>query len=270
METVTVQGVDVPALGLGTARMKGEECRDAVETALDIGYRHLDTAQMYDNEAAFGAALRGHPVDRGDVFVTTKIHPSNLAREDVHRSFEASLDRLDTAYVDLLLIHAPRDHVPIEETIGAMNELQAEGTVRHIGVSNFSVDQTRAAIEASETPIITDQVEYHPYNDQTDVLAFCIDNDVTLTAYSPLANGTVVKDETLAEIGDRYDKTPAQVALRWLLQQDRVVAIPKASSRDHMVENFDVFDFELSAEEMATVFGLQGGLADRLRMALGL
>jgi diketogulonate reductase-like aldo/keto reductase len=270
MKTVTVQGVDVPALGLGTARMEGEECRDAVETALDIGYRHLDTAQMYDNEAAVGAALGNHSVDREDVFVTTKIHPSKLAPEDVRSSFEASLDRLDTAYVDLLLIHAPRDSAPIEETVGAMNALQEEGAVRHIGVSNFSVDQTRAAIDASRTPIVTNQVEYHPSNEQTDLLPFCIDNDVMLTAYSPLAKGGVANDETLTEIGDRYDKTPAQVALRWLLQQDRVAAIPKASSRDHMVENFEVFDFELSDEEMEAVFDLQGGLLDRLRMSLGL
>jgi diketogulonate reductase-like aldo/keto reductase len=270
METVTVQGADVPALGLGTARMEGEECRNAVETALDIGYRHLDTAQMYDNEAAVGAALRDHSVYREDVFVTTKIHPSKLSREDVRRSFEASLDRLGTEYVDLLLIHASRDYAPIEETVGAMNALQEEGAVRHIGVSNFSVDQTRAAIDASQTPIVTNQVEYHPYNEQTDLLTFCIDNDVLLTAYSPLTKGKVEDDETLTEIGDRYDKTPAQVALRWLLQQDRVAAIPKASSRDHMVENFEVFDFELSGQEMEAVFDLQGGLLDRLRMSLGL
>ncbi|WP_323191744.1 aldo/keto reductase [Halostella sp. PRR32] len=270
METVTVQGVDVPVLGLGTARMEGEECRNAVETALDLGYRHLDTAQMYDNEAAVGAAIRDHPVDREDLFVTTKIDPSNLSPDDVHASFEASLDRLGAEYVDLLLIHAPRDYAPVAETIGAMNELQEAETVRHIGVSNFSVDGLRAAIDASETPILTNQVEYHPYTDQTDLLSFCIDTDVLLTAYSPLAKGKVSDDETLAEIGDRYDKTPSQVALRWLLQQDRVAAIPKASSRDHMAENLDVFGFELSNEEMETVFDLQGGLLDRLRMALGL
>ncbi|NHN47711.1 aldo/keto reductase [Halostella sp. JP-L12] len=270
METVTAQGVEVPALGLGTARMEGEECRRAVETALDLGYRHVDTAQMYENEEAVGAAIRDHEVDRDDVFLVTKVHPSNLAREDVFDSFEGSLDRLGVEYVDLLLIHAPRSYADTAETLGAMNELQEAGSVEHVGVSNFSAEQLEEAIAASATPVVTDQMEYHPYNEQTDLLSFCIEEDVLLTAYSPLGKGKIVDDETLAEIGERYDKTPSQVALRWLLQQENVAAIPKASSEEHLRENAAVFDFELTNEEMEAVFELQGGLLDRLRSVLGL
>ena len=256
MEYATARGVDVPKLGFGTARMTGEKCREAVENALDLGYRHLDTAQMYDNEDAVGDAIAASDVDRSDVFLTTKLNRGNLAHEDALRSFEASLDRLGTDYVDLLLIHAPSDSVPVAETIGAMNDLQEEGTVEHVGVSNFSVEQLREAMEASEKPILTNQVKYHPYHSQDDLLEVCVEEDVLLTAYSPLAKGKVADDETLAEIGDRYGKTPGQVALRWLVQQENVVTIPKAGGRDHQRENLDVFDFELTDEEMERIFEL--------------
>jgi diketogulonate reductase-like aldo/keto reductase len=252
----TVRGVDVPKVGFGTARMTGEECREAVENALDLGYRHLDTAQMYDNEDAVGAALAASDVDRSEIFLTTKLNRGNLTREDALRSFEESLDRLGTDYVDLLLIHAPSDSVPVEETLGAMNDLQDEGSVEHVGVSNFSVEQLREAIRTSETSILTNQVKYHPYHPQDDLLNVCVEEDVLLTAYSPLAKGKVSDDETLAEIGDRYGKTAGQVALRWLVQQENVVTIPKAADRDHRRENVDVFDFELTDEEMDRVFEL--------------
>jgi diketogulonate reductase-like aldo/keto reductase len=160
--------------------------------------------------------------------------------------------------------------VPIEESIGAMNELQERGTVEHIGVSNFSVEQMRQAIAASTTPILTNQVEYHPFKDQSEVLEFCIENGVVLTAYSPLTKGRVIRDHVLEGIGEQYGKTAAQVALRWLIQQEMVVAIPKASSRGHIEENYDVFDFELSDSEMERIFEMQGGLLSRLRGLLGL
>ena len=268
MENVTVRGTEVPALGFGTWPLKGTDCRDAVENALAIGYRHLDTAQMYDNEAAVGNAIENAAVDRDDVFLVTKVLRGNLAHDDVLTSVEASLDRLGTA-IDLLLIHAPSRTVPIEESIEAMNQLQEMGDVRHIGVSNFSVTQLQEAIDASETPILTNQVEYHPFKSQEDILEFCIDNDIMLTAYSPVAKGRVTDNQVLKEIGDTYGKTPTQVTLRWLIQQENVSAIPKAASRDHREENFDIFDFELTAEEMARIFDLQGGVVTRLRNRLG-
>jgi diketogulonate reductase-like aldo/keto reductase len=269
MEYVSVHGVDVPALGFGTWQLRGDACREAVADAHDAGYRHVDTAQMYENEAAVGRAIADADVDREEVFLVTKILRRNLAREDVHRSVEESLDRLDT-YVDLLLIHAPSRTVPIEESIGAMNELQADGRVRHVGVSNFSASQLEAAMDASDTPILTNQVEYHPFRSQRDLLEFCLDEEVMLTAYSPVARTDVVGNETLREIGDRYGKTEAQVALRWLVQQPLVSAIPKAASAEHRAENLAIFDFELSDAEMERVFDLQGGLVSRLRSRLGL
>jgi len=270
MEHVSVQGVEIPALGLGTARMKGEECRTAVAEGLDLGYRHVDTAQMYDNEEMVGAAIAESDVDRDEVFLVTKVLRDNLAYDDLLRSVRGSLDRLGTEYVDLLLIHAPSRTVPVAESLRAMNELQDGGAVRHVGVSNFSVSQLREAIDASRTPILTNQVEYHPFHEQPDVLEFCIDNDVMLTAYSPLNVGKGLSNETLREIGERHGKTPAQVALRWLLQQPNVSAIPKSSRREHLRENLAVFDFELTDEEMERIFELQGGLLTRIRTALGL
>ncbi|WP_372910559.1 aldo/keto reductase [Salinigranum sp.] len=269
MEYVTAAGVDVPALGFGTWPMTGTTCRSAVQHALQTGYRHVDTAQMYDNEAAVGAAIADSEVPRADVFLVTKVRRQNLARDDVLRSVEESARELGTG-IDLLLIHAPSRSVPIEESVGAMNELQERGVVEHIGVSNFSVDQLRRAIAASETPVLTNQVEYHPFESRPDLLECCIENGVVLTAYSPLAQGKVVGNEVLAEIGATYGKTAAQVALRWLIQQELVAAIPKASSRSHIEENVDVFDFELDDEEMERVFEMGGGLRSRLRSLLGL
>ncbi|QFU81425.1 aldo/keto reductase [Natronorubrum aibiense] len=256
MEAVSIRSVDVPALGLGTWPMRGDACTQAVTTALELGYRHVDTAQMYDNEDAVGRAIADSSVDRDDVFVTTKLLRENLRRDDALESFRRSLDRLEMEYVDLLLIHAPNPSVPIEETIRVMNRLQDEGSVRQIGVSNFSIEQVQEAMTASETPILTNQVLYHPYRDRSAMLEFCRDNELVLTAYSPLGEGSIATDETLAEIGATYDKTAAQVALRWLLQQETVSAIPKASSQEHLRENIDIFDFELTDAEMDHIFAL--------------
>lgn len=272
MEYVTVRGESVPALGLGTWKLRGKACRETVRTALDTGYRHVDTAAYYENQHEIGEAITESPIDREELFVTTKVRGSNLAAADVRESFADSRAALGLDVVDLFLIHWPSSSVPIGETIGAMNDLQSEGDLRHIGVSNFSTRQLREAIEASETPILTNQVEYHPFQDRGDLLTLCIEEDVMLTAYSPLDRGSsrLIDNDTLGGIGAKYDKTAAQVALRWLVQQEMVSAIPKATSREHLEANFDVFDFELTDEEMARVFDLQGGLIDRVRSALGL
>jgi diketogulonate reductase-like aldo/keto reductase len=258
MEYETAQGVTVPALGLGTSGMTGDECRQAVLEAFDLGYRHLDTAQMYDNEDAVGEAIGASDLDREAVFLTTKILPENLAYDDLRESFDGSLNRLDTEYVDLLLIHAPSDDVPLQESLEAMNELQRDGWVRHIGVSNFSVEQTKQAIELSETPILTNQVKYHPYHGQEDLLGFCREAGLLLTAYTPLAKGQVFDDERLIEIGNRHGKTPAQAALRWLVQQDGVITIPQSSNPNHLADNIDIFDFELTEAEMAEISAPEG------------
>jgi len=270
VEYVNTNRAQVPALGLGTYRLRGRTCTETVSQGLEIGYRHIDTAEYYENQTAIGQALADTAVSRDDLFITTKVWRTNLDYEETKRVARESRQKLGLEAIDLLLIHWPSRSVPIEETIEAMNELQAAGEVRHIGVSNFSVDQLANAREASETPICTNQVEYNPYTDQADLLEYCIDHDIMLTAYSPLAKGRVNDDDTLATIGDRYGKSPAQVTLRWLIQQQQVAAIPKASSHPHLQANLSIFDFELTDEEMTRIFDQQGGLIERVRSMLGL
>lgn len=254
METTTVSGVEIPSIGLGTWRLTGDACVDSVRTALDLGYRHLDTAQEYGNERQVGDALRASDVDREDVFVTTKLGSRNRTYDDVVRSVDESLAKLDTAYVDLLLIHWPNVTTPLRETLAAMNELVDEGKVRHLGVSNFGIDRLSRARELSEHEVATDQVQYNPYWSQTELLDYCRIHGIVLTAYSPLAHGGVLDDPVLESIGDAHGKSAAQVALRWLVQQANVVTVPKATSRDHLEANLDVFDFELTDREMARIY----------------
>jgi diketogulonate reductase-like aldo/keto reductase len=229
-----------------------------------MGYRHLDTAQLYDNEESVGKGIAAADVDREDVFLTTKVWRSNLRHDDVIESVSESLDRLDVDYIDLLLVHWPHPRVPLEETLSAMAELREENLVAHLGVSNFTPAQLREARRIADTPIVADQVLYHPYYDQTNLVTTCQENNVALTAYSPLARGSVLSDDVLVDIGKHYDKSPAQVALRWLVQQESVVAIPKASSREHLKANLDVFDFALSEEEMARIGGRRPDIKTRL------
>lgn len=270
MDTVTAGPAEIPALGLGTYPLEGQPCTDVVRDALDIGYRHIDTAELYENERAVGRALHRTDVPRDDIFLTTKLWKTNLAYDDALAAGRASTDRLGVETIDLLLIHAPNPSVPIQETIDAMNDLQREGAVSHIGVSNFSLDRLTDARRASETPIVTNQVKYHPFQDRTALRDYCIEHDIALTAYSPLAKGRVADDGTLRDIGTQYGKSPVQVALRWLVQQRQVCAIPKASSSEHLRANIAVFDFSLTDEEMNRIFELQGGLVGKLRAALGL
>lgn len=247
-EYVSVGGTDVPAVGLGTWRLTGDDCYEAVSTALEEGYRHIDTAQAYGNERQVGAALREADVDREDVFLTTKLNVGNRGHDAVLRSTEESLAKLDTSYVDLLLIHNTAQRTPLGETLDAMNVLVDREKVRHVGVSNFDVDKLDRARELSDASILTNQVQYNPYWSQTELLDYCAIHDVLVTAYSPLAHGAVLDDPVLAEVGEKYDKSAAQVAIRWLLEQG-VATVPKATSRDHITANLDVFDFELTAAE---------------------
>ena len=253
----TVQGTDVPALGFGTYKLLGDACERGVQHALELGYRHIDTAQAYGNEQFVGAALAASAVPREEIFLTTKVPPENFARDVARQSTLESLNKLRTDYLDLLLLHWPNPEVPLAETLGALMELREQGAVRHIGVSNFPsslVDEAQ-----SYAPIFANQVEYHPYLGQETLLRQARDEDYLLTAYSPVARGKVLSDETLLEIGEAHGKSPAQVALRWLIQQDHVAAIPKANSEKNRVSNFEIFDFELSEGEMARIFALERG-----------
>ncbi|MFB6280824.1 MAG: aldo/keto reductase [Haloferacaceae archaeon] len=263
-ERVTVGGVELPAVGLGTWRLRGGDCRRAVRTALDLGYRHIDTAQVYGNERQVGAAIEASDVGREEVFLATKLDGSSRRRGAVRRSVEASLSRLGTDYLDLLMIHWPTGKPPgspvelpvgppLSETLAAMNDLVADGTVRHLGVSNFGADRLDAARRLSDAPVLADQVQFHPYWDQSDLLSYCRRNDVALTAYSPLCHGGVLRDPVLADVARAHDKSPAQVAIRWAIQHENVHAVPKASTRDHLAGNLDVFDFELTDAEMERI-----------------
>lgn len=256
MEYVSLRGSKVPALGLGTWQLEGPECRSAVEAALDLGYRHIDTAQMYGNEAEIGQAITAGAVERDSLFLTTKVGNDNHAAADVRRSTEESLRELQVDYVDLLLIHWPVEFDRVGETLEAMVALQERELVRCIGVSNFSPSQFRTA--ASLAPIVTNQVEYHPFLDQSTLRDVVRESDAALTAYSPLARGGVLDDDTLAGIGEAHGKSAAQVALRWLLDQDLLV-VPKATSRDHLAANLAVFDFNLTAPERSAIDGLARG-----------
>ena len=255
MEYQTIKDEKVPSLGLGTYRLTGEACVRAVERALAMGYRHVDTAQMYGNEAEVGRGIEDSGVGRGEIFLTTKVWPSDFAHDRVISKTRESLTKLRTDHVDLLLMHWPGDGIALGETLGAMRELQEEGSVLHIGVSNFSPSLVEEATEHAE--VFCNQVQYHPYRSQDDLLGQAKQMDHLLTAYTPLSRGDVQDDATLKEIGEAHGKTATQVALRWLVQQEKVCAIPKATGEDHLGENLEVFDFELSEEEMDRVFSLR-------------
>lgn len=265
MEYIDSAGVKMPVLGLGTFELSGQTCEASVRSALEAGYRHIDTAEHYGNEKAVGKALAEASVDRDEIFLTTKVWRSNLHYDDLIEAAEASLSRLNVDYVDLLLVHWPHPRIPIEETLEAMDELVESGVADHIGVSNFTQSQLSTARTTAASRIVTNQVLYHPYIDQRELREYCVDTNTVLTAYSPLARGSIIGDETLDQIGARYEKTPTQVALRWLTQQPNVVAIPRSSSPKHIAENADIFDFELTDAEMEEIYQLSGGLSIRLR-----
>jgi 2,5-diketo-D-gluconate reductase B len=230
---------DLPEIGLGTSgNTDPEQCAASVETALEIGYRHVDTAQMYDNERAVGRGIRSSPVDRDDIRLATKIHPTNLAPEAVRRTFEGSLERLGVEAVDMLYVHWPTKAYDPEATLPVFDELYADGLVEHVCVSNFTpalLDEARAILDA---PLFANQVEMHPLLPQTELVEYAGRHDLYIVAYSPLGRGEILDHPVLTEIADEYDTTPAQICLAWSLDHDRVVPIPKATGRDHLRENF--------------------------------
>jgi diketogulonate reductase-like aldo/keto reductase len=261
---VEANGAKIPALGLGTWELSGRTCARVVEQALRLGYRHIDTAQVYDNEREVGAGVRASGARRDSVFVTTKVWTNHFAPHDLERSVKESLVKLRLPAVDLLLLHWPNPHVPLAETLGALAHAKRMGLTRHIGVSNFTVALIEEAVAACPEPLVCDQVEFHPYLDQTKVRAACDRNGLALVAYSPIAKGRIKTDATLAGIGRAHGKTPAQICLRWLVQQ-KVVAIPRTSRVERLSENIEIFDFELSSDEMGQIAALahpRGRLTD--------
>lgn len=253
MQFKTIQGVEVPELGLGTNRLIGTECEKTVRTALNMGYRHIDTAQMYKNEREIGSAVQRSHIDREELFITTKVWHTNLEHDDLLKITENSLRELDTPYVDLLLIHWPNPDYDVEKTLEAMLVLRDQGKALNIGVANFPMKLLKEVNEELGAPIFCNQVEYHPFLAQFDLLDYAAEEDLMVTAYSPLAQGKVTENPLLQELGEKYGKTPEQVALRWLIEQEQVVAIPKASTEEHLKQNIDIYDFQLEDDDFYAI-----------------
>jgi diketogulonate reductase-like aldo/keto reductase len=265
MQTIKGGGVEIPAIGFGTWQLDGPDAQRMTEAALAIGYRHVDTAFMYRNEAEVGAGLRAAGLPESEVFLTTKVWTDSFTDGDLQRSAEGSAERLGRV-PDLLLLHWPKPQPPLAETMLALNDARARGFTRGIGLSNFPSGLMEEAQRLSEAPILTNQVEYHPFLSQRRLLETAARLGSSLTAWSPLAQGKVADDATLVEIGQAHGKSPGQVTLRWLIQQG-VIAIPRTTKEHRARENYDVFDFELSPEEMTRISDLgspKGRLGDWL------
>ena len=256
MNVVEANGARIPAIGLGTMTLKEQVCIDAVKTALRLGYRHLDTAERYGNEEWVGEGLRqglaATGLKREDVFVTTKVYWDKLAPGDFERSVEESLAKLKLPWVDLLLIHWNNPKVPLADSIGSLCAAKRKGQARHVGVANFTTAMLDEAVKLATEPLVTNQIEVHPFLDQEKVLAACRRHGISVTAYCPLARGKVPGNETLERIGKAHGRSSSQVALRYLVQQG-IMPIPRTANPDHLAANLAVFDFKLSDAEMAEI-----------------
>jgi Aldo/keto reductases, related to diketogulonate reductase len=243
-------------LGLGTYELDGQQCVDSVATALDAGYRHLDTAQGYDNETEVAAGIDQSSVAREDVFVATKLSTDHLSYDDAVATARASADRLGVETIDLLYVHWPIDSYDAPETCRALDDLRAEGTIRHVGLSNFRPDQLDTARDHLSSPIFAHQVECHPLCPQPELRRYARDHDHWLVAYSPIARNRVADVSRVAAVAEDHDATPAQVALAWLLSKGRVGVIPKATSETHLRENLAATDLELSSAALERLDGI--------------
>jgi len=257
MQLVEANGARIPAIGLGVMTLKEETCIKAVDAALRMGYRHVDTAQMYGNERETGEGLRASGVPRGEVFVTTKVWHDRLRAGDFERSVDESLGRLGLSYVDLLLIHWPSKEVPLKETIDVLCKTKREGKTRHVGVANFTVALIDEAAKLATEPLVTNQIEVHPFIDRSKVVEASRRHGLSITAYCPIARGAAPGDAVLGRIGSAHGKSPAQVSLRYLIQKG-IIPIPRTSNPQHLADNFAVFDFALSGAEMAELDKLNG------------
>ena len=256
VEFVEAHGAKIPRIGLGTWPMSGRSCSRAVASALQTGYRHIDTAAMYGNEAAVGNGIRESGIGRDEIFVTTKVWSTDIGSGDLQRSAEASVAKLGIDQVDLLLIHWPNAAIPIEESIAALCDAKTSGLTRHIGISNFPTALMDAAVAATSEPIVCNQIEYHPFLDQSQVIAACRRHGMAVVSYCPLGRGGaggLFRDKDVAGIARSHGKTPAQIILRWHIEQDGVTAIPKSADPARQKENLDVFGFSLKQAEIATI-----------------
>jgi diketogulonate reductase-like aldo/keto reductase len=252
---VEAHGARIPLIGLGTWDLRGRTCARVVEQALRLGYRHVDTAEMYDNEREVGEGLRASGVPRDEVFVVTKVWPSHFAPRELLRAAKESLAKLRLTAVDLLLLHWPNPQIPLSETIGALCKAKQDGLARHVGVSNFNIALIDEAVKLSTEPLVCNQFEMHPFLDQSKLVAACRAQGMAVTAYSPIARGNAKNDAVLTRIGKAHGKTAAQVCLRYLVQQ-QVAAIPRTSKIERLEENHAIFDFQLAGTEMSEIAAL--------------
>ncbi len=255
MLAVKAQDAVIPILGLGTWDVRGKTCSRIVEQALRLGYRHVDTAQAYENEREVGEGIRASGLPRENIFVTTKVWWTHLSAGELEHSVAESLVKLKLHHVDLLLVHWPNSAVPLGETMAALSKVKREGLTKHIGVSNFTVSLIGEALQVANEPIVVNQFELHPYLDQSKLVDACRRHNIAVTAYSPIARGNIKGDPVLAGIAAAHGKSPTQVCLRWLVQQG-IVVIPRTSKVERLTENFEIFDFELTESEMTTIRGL--------------
>jgi len=256
MDVIRAHDAGIPAVGLGTMTLKDAACVEIVAAALDLGYRHLDTAQMYGNEREIGEGLRASGVSRDEVFLTTKVWWNRFAAGDFERSVDESLERLGLPAVDLLLLHWPNPQVPLAETMAALCKVKRAGLTRHVGVANFTIPLLDEAVRLASEPLVTNQIEVHPFIDQSKVIAGCRAHSMAVTAYCPIARGRVPDSEVLDRIGKAHGRSAAQVSLRYLVQQG-VIVIPRTSKKERLAENLAIFDFILSDAEMAEIATLK-------------
>lgn len=256
-KTITLaNGSEMPIVGLGTWTLRGAKGERSVIDALEVGYRHIDTAESYGNQRAIGRGLRESDVPREKLFITSKVSREHLHYDDVLAACEQTLNDLGTDYLDLYLVHWPNRGIPMKETFRAFAKLQQAGKIREVGVSNFTIAHLQEAQEASPAPISVNQVEYHPYLNQTDLLEYCQDHDVVLEAYSPLARGETLHDPMLDQLAEDQGRSVPQIVLRWMLDKG-IVVIPRSSSREHLKGNLDLFDWDLKPSVREALEGIE-------------
>ncbi len=254
----TDRGLVIPSLGFGTWQLDVDTAARMVQAALDMGYRHIDTAQMYRNESGVGAGIAAADIDRRDIFLTTKIDNDAHEPDALVSSVRRSLDQLHTDYVDLLLIHWPVDYHRISATMATLAQVQADGLAHHIGVSNFTMDQLDEVKDMAPVEVL--QVECHPFFQQRELRRWCVDNDWAFTAYSPIAQGRVFEVDAWEQLAAAADLSPTQLALAWLLDQERVTAIPRTTSLEHLASNFAAIDTTLDPEVVEAIAEFDSGL----------
>jgi diketogulonate reductase-like aldo/keto reductase len=253
---LSAHGAHMPAIGYGTMELPHRPA-ELVAAAIACGYRHIDTARKYGTEERVGEGIRASGIARNELFVTTKVTEENAREADFMRSIETSLKTLGLDYVDLLLIHWPQPNVPFAETLGALAKAKRSGLTKHIGVSNFTIAMLDEAVQTCAEPLVTNQIEYHAYLPQGRMLAALKRHGMILTAYCPIARGELLGDPVVQEIAKAHGKSPAQIALRWLVQQPMVAAVPRALEEAHIANNLDIFDFSLSTDDMDRLAALR-------------